>query len=82
MQEILYRDDPFHNLDLEPQSIIERIKKVQTPPFRPLTIRAPDDPEAITYLPIMKRCWEEMPLNRPTFSLLRFMFSGQMEDDK
>ncbi|XP_052805172.1 atrial natriuretic peptide receptor 1-like isoform X4 [Mya arenaria] len=64
LQEIMLRTGPFGNNNFDPEDILERLIEKQTPPFRPEVpplegISEIDD--------VMRMCWEEVPLFRPSF---------------
>ena len=59
-------------------AIISRVCQSESPPFRP-TI--PEDKVNGLYVPLMTSCWDEQPLNRPSFTgilkLLRKINGGK-----
>ncbi|XP_064468524.1 atrial natriuretic peptide receptor 1-like [Ornithodoros turicata] len=74
LQEILTRSGPFENLEkysrhfLPPEEILFRVKLGSNPPFRP-DVTPADCPREL--LSLMKMCWNESPVLRPSFQILR-----------
>ncbi|XP_060078089.1 atrial natriuretic peptide receptor 1-like [Ylistrum balloti] len=64
LQEILTKSEPYScSLD-EPNQIVARVKQLEHPPFRP---KVPQDSAEESVLDLMKICWEEIPMFRPSF---------------
>ncbi|CAN8023791.1 unnamed protein product, partial [Ixodes persulcatus] len=74
LQEILTRSGPFENLEkyskhfLPPEEILFRVKLGSKPPFRP-DVTPSDCPREL--LSLMKLCWNESPVLRPSFAILK-----------
>ena len=62
IQEFHTRGTPWCTTDLKPWDIIEKLKKVEIPPFRPQVSQLIDKAEPLREL--MKRCWYENPDER------------------
>ncbi|XP_067144497.1 atrial natriuretic peptide receptor 1-like isoform X1 [Centruroides vittatus] len=76
LREIITRLGPFQKIatskkrysTLQPQEVLECIKSVSDPPFRPNV--SPDEcPSEL--LELLHQCWEEDPTDRPTFSVIK-----------
>ncbi|XP_064645630.1 atrial natriuretic peptide receptor 1-like isoform X2 [Lineus longissimus] len=69
-QEIVYRQGAFYvaNMDLSPEECVRKVKNGQKPYFRP-TLEEDDISEALADM--IRRCWNEDPVERPDFSQLR-----------
>ena len=65
IQEIHTREGPWSTSYLEPCNIIERLKKVECPPFRPHVPQLIEKAEPLRN--VMKRCWDEDADTRPAF---------------
>ncbi|XP_070536701.1 atrial natriuretic peptide receptor 1-like isoform X3 [Ptychodera flava] len=70
LQEIVQRSGPYESSSssMSPQEIVERVKNVETPPFRPVVNKDTCPPEIFQ---LMERCWAELPTNRPDLNELR-----------
>ncbi|XP_048576337.1 atrial natriuretic peptide receptor 1 isoform X2 [Nematostella vectensis] len=74
VQELLTRSGPF---DLsyytnEPSDIIEKVTRVESPPFRPkLSTIVLEGPTVAGIVDLAKWCWEENPDHRPDFEEIR-----------
>ncbi|XP_041364284.1 guanylate cyclase 32E-like [Gigantopelta aegis] len=70
MFEIHCRKGPFGNIDLSPKEIIERVRTCPDDvPFRPHLSELSSTPAFI--IDIIKECWDEDPLKRPIFKVIR-----------
>ena len=49
-------------------AVVQLVSESNTPPIRP---RVPDDDCDIRYLKLMHSCWDENPLQRPTFEAVK-----------
>ncbi|OWA52923.1 Atrial natriuretic peptide receptor 1 [Hypsibius exemplaris] len=72
LQQIILRSGPFElpsePLELSNQEIIQEIINSNIPPVRPRVPRASCSNELYD---LMERCWEEIPLERPTFPKIK-----------
>ncbi|XP_022796077.1 atrial natriuretic peptide receptor 1-like [Stylophora pistillata] len=67
LSEIATRGLPFSMYeDLSAQAVVERVKKGETPAFRPRITK--DTVGHTLYVDMMKMCWDQDPLARPKFS--------------
>lgn len=67
LQEIVLRATPYENETLEPYEIVQRVKTVESPPFRP---KVPSNAADRKILDLMRMCWEEIPMFRPNFTTI------------
>nr|XP_022316872.1 atrial natriuretic peptide receptor 1-like isoform X2 [Crassostrea virginica] len=67
LQEIILRATPYENETLEPNEIVQRVKTLESPPFRP---KVPANAADRKILDLMRMCWEEIPMFRPNFSTI------------
>lgn len=58
------REDNLITLSSE---IVQRVKTVESPPFRP---KVPSNAADRKILDLMRMCWEEIPMFRPNFSTI------------
>lgn len=63
----MLRATPYENETLEPYEIIQRVKAVESPPFRP---KVPSNAADRKILDLMRMCWEEIPMFRPNFATI------------
>ncbi|XP_057310994.1 atrial natriuretic peptide receptor 1-like isoform X2 [Hydractinia symbiolongicarpus] len=68
-QEFHTREGPWSTSYLEPKDIVQRVKKVENPPFRPHVPQLIENAEQLRDL--MKRCWDENADERPAFPEIR-----------
>ncbi|XP_055349485.1 atrial natriuretic peptide receptor 1-like [Paramacrobiotus metropolitanus] len=72
IQQIILRSGPFElpndPLELSDKEIIQEIIAANIPPVRP---RVPRSSCSNELYDLMERCWEEVPLERPTFPKIR-----------
>nr|XP_006819997.1 PREDICTED: atrial natriuretic peptide receptor 1-like [Saccoglossus kowalevskii] len=70
VQEIVFRSEPYYLNEEEPQDIIERVTKLENPPYRPYL---PHDIDASSaeVIPLVLKCWSEDPQERPDFTQIR-----------
>ncbi|XP_055349308.1 atrial natriuretic peptide receptor 1-like isoform X2 [Paramacrobiotus metropolitanus] len=72
LQQIILRSGPFElpnePLDLSEREILEEVVKANIPPTRPRVPRASCSNELYD---LMEKCWEEIPLERPTFAKIK-----------
>ncbi|XP_070568265.1 atrial natriuretic peptide receptor 1-like isoform X2 [Ptychodera flava] len=69
LSEIFTRGGPYSSQSfIEPKEIIDLVKEGIDPPFRPLVPRNTCKP---ALLDLMKKCWAEVPHERPTFEHIR-----------
>ncbi|XP_048576040.1 atrial natriuretic peptide receptor 1-like isoform X3 [Nematostella vectensis] len=69
LQEFHSREGPFSDDDMEPKTIIHRVKEGEFPPFRPTVTKLIGGVEELQDL--MKQCWTEDPEHRPDFHEIR-----------
>nr|CDS31849.1 retinal guanylyl cyclase 2 [Hymenolepis microstoma] len=72
MHEVFYQCKPYGPSPFFPEEIIERVIKVEDPPFRPTLL---EQGISVEYRNILERSWLENPCLRPTFKEL----DGQIE---
>ncbi|XP_066919566.1 atrial natriuretic peptide receptor 2-like isoform X4 [Clytia hemisphaerica] len=65
LSEILTREDPYYDYEMEPKDIIKNVRARHEPPFRPKVNEA--DCEDNRYCALMKSCWTDCPSQRPNF---------------
>ncbi|XP_077994026.1 atrial natriuretic peptide receptor 1-like isoform X3 [Glandiceps talaboti] len=70
LQEIVQRSGPYESSSstMSPEEIVERVKHVETPPFRPVVGKDSCPPEIFQ---LMEKCWSELPGDRPDVNDLR-----------
>jgi len=65
LQEILLRDLPYNTYEfMAPQEIVYRVRKCETPPFRP---KIPEETGWLPFQELMRSCWNEDSTQRPRF---------------
>ncbi|KAL5020121.1 hypothetical protein ScPMuIL_003013 [Solemya velum] len=75
LYEIITRDAPYSESTYTVQDVVRKIKAAQNPPFRPsLNVSMIEKPVMI----LMKECWHENPIYRPTFRLI----TNRLKDSK
>lgn len=81
LQEIVSRTYPFekskalensHEQLYNPSLIIRRVRAAELPPYRPSLSDGTDCPPFIQE--IITACWDEIPENRPAFSVVKQQF--------
>ncbi|KAK3106092.1 hypothetical protein FSP39_012602 [Pinctada imbricata] len=71
LHEIIQRSPPYGDFSDDPYDTIQRLICHESPPFRPkITSDAGDE----RILDMMRHCWEEIPMFRPSFSELCHTF--------
>ncbi|XP_077991652.1 speract receptor-like [Glandiceps talaboti] len=74
LTEIYTREIPYYFNDEDPEVIFERVKNVESPPFRADIADMPElAPECV--METLDLCWAEDPDRRPSFSKIRRMLS-------
>jgi len=68
LAEILTREDPYAELQMDPRAVVQLVSESKTPPVRP---NVADDDCDMRYLKLMQSCWDENPLQRPTFEAVK-----------
>ncbi|XP_047143236.1 atrial natriuretic peptide receptor 1 isoform X1 [Hydra vulgaris] len=69
LQECHTREGAWGDFSGDPRVIIETVMRRTKPPFRPLVQNLLEGAEGLR--DVMKRCWSEVPEERPSFSELR-----------
>ncbi|EDO30985.1 predicted protein [Nematostella vectensis] len=69
LQEFHTRDGPYSANYMEPKAIIEKVRKSEFPPYRPIVANLIDGAEELRDL--MKQCWAEDPDLRPDFTEIK-----------
>ncbi|XP_062580227.1 atrial natriuretic peptide receptor 1-like [Saccostrea cucullata] len=67
LQEIILRCVPYENETLEPHEIVQRVRLIESPPFRP---KVPVNAADRKIVELMRMCWEEIPMFRPNFTTI------------
>ncbi|XP_061168840.1 atrial natriuretic peptide receptor 2-like [Saccostrea echinata] len=67
LQEIILRCIPYENETLEPYEIVQRVRMIESPPFRP---KVPVNAADRKIVELMRMCWEEIPMFRPNFTTI------------
>ncbi|XP_057310998.1 atrial natriuretic peptide receptor 1-like isoform X2 [Hydractinia symbiolongicarpus] len=78
-QEFHTREGPWSTSYLEPTDIVQRVKKVENPPFRPHVPQLIENAEQLRDL--MKRCWDENADERPAFPEIRKEIENLMKQN-
>ncbi|ELT91112.1 hypothetical protein CAPTEDRAFT_175370 [Capitella teleta] len=79
LHEVITREEPYSQYDLNPKDVIGRVVKTENPPFRPRTDRS----LCVSALfAMMEACWNETPSHRPTFGDIREEFKKINKENK
>ncbi|XP_057309237.1 atrial natriuretic peptide receptor 1-like isoform X2 [Hydractinia symbiolongicarpus] len=68
LSEIISRDDPYAEYEMEPKEIVSNVQARLDPPFRPKIL---EDECDVRYLNLMKSCLMDSPQQRPTFEQIK-----------
>eukprot|EP00795_Rhopilema_esculentum_P006236 gene6236-11647_t len=68
LSEIMTREDPYAELQMDPKDIVQLVSESKETPIRP---RIPNNDCDVRYIKLMQTCWDESPLQRPTFEAVK-----------